>query len=181
MIICPSCKEEIEEESHFCDQCGQELVYCSSCGRVGMGRRCTYCGGLMVGPDGLQQPGANDPSLSMSYTVTRGGSQGVPMQHGIPTLTLYNPSLDIRIVGINGAIIGRRQGPYKEIFEKHMYISGTHAQLVYNNELGWSIIDKHSSNGSKLNQRDMSPDIPMSLKSGDIVTLANINLQVSIV
>ena len=62
-----------------------------------------------------------------------------------------------------------------------MYISGTHAQLVYNNELGWSIIDKHSSNGSKLNQRDMSPDIPMSLKSGDIVTLANINLQVSIV
>ena len=26
MIICPNCKEEIEERSHFCDQCGQELV-----------------------------------------------------------------------------------------------------------------------------------------------------------
>ncbi len=53
MIICPSCKEEIEEESHYCDQCGQELVYCTSCGRVGMGRRCTYCGGLMAGVDEL--------------------------------------------------------------------------------------------------------------------------------
>ena len=78
MIICPSCKEEIEEESHYCDQCGQELVYCSSCGRVGMGRRCTYCGGLMVGPEGVKeqrnvpQSGAADNS---SAPYTYGGCQ----------------------------------------------------------------------------------------------------------
>ena len=48
MIICPSCKEEIEEQSCYCDQCGQALMYCSNCGRVGTGRRCTHCGGLMV-------------------------------------------------------------------------------------------------------------------------------------
>ena len=48
MIICPTCKEEIDDDSRYCDQCGQALLYCNQCGRVGVGRRCTYCGGLMV-------------------------------------------------------------------------------------------------------------------------------------
>ena len=190
MIICPSCKEEIEDDSHFCDQCGQELVYCSSCGRVGMGRRCTYCGGLMISADELiqkrQEPKqvSSPVSVSMSYSqMSRrmpDGSSAVSSPGGIPTLTLYNPSLDIRMIGMNGAIIGRRQGPYAQQLESHMYISGVHAQLIYKPDAGWCIIDKHSSNGTKLNQRDLQPDIPMSVKSGDIVTLANVNLQVSV-
>jgi len=201
MIICPSCKEEIEEDSHFCDQCGQELVYCSSCGRVGKGRRCTHCGGLMVSVDELQQQRVaaasmrSSASVSIQYAsqpVTSHPYSQVPMesvipdtpvpsaQKGIPSLTLYNPTLNIRMVGINGAVIGRRQGPYQQMFEGNMFISGVHAQLIYKPDIGWCIIDKHSSNGSKLNQRDLQPDVPMSIKSGDIVTLANINLQVSI-
>ena len=192
MIICPSCKEEIEDDSHYCDQCGQELVYCSNCGRVGMGRRCTYCGGLMVNVDELQQQRkqsvlqasfVSDVSSSQSLMQTSRrapeGSQ-MPVQNGIPTLTLYNPTLDIRMVGVNGAVIGRRQGPYQQLFEGNMYISGVHAQLIYKPDSGWCIIDKHSSNGTKLNQREVMPDVPMTIKSGDIVTLANINLQVSI-
>ena len=191
MIICPSCKEEIEDDSHYCDQCGQELVYCSNCGRVGMGRRCTYCGGLMISADEMMEQRVapkQQPSLADSLHVTIANSQttGEPrmpqsaVRSGIPTLTLYNPSLDIRIVGINGAIIGRRQGPYTQLFDGNMYISGVHAQLIYKPDTGWCIIDKHSSNGTKLNQRDLLPDVPMSIKSGDIVTLANINLQVSV-
>ena len=170
MIVCPSCKEEIEDDSHFCDQCGQELVYCSSCGRVGMGRRCTYCGGLMI------SAGMSYPQMSQRESA----AQPVRTPNGVPTLTLYNPSLDIRLVGMNGAIIGRRQGPYSQQLESHMYISGVHAQLIYKPDSGWCIIDKHSSNGTKLNQRDLQPDIPMSIKSGDIVTLANVNLQVTV-
>lgn len=103
---------------------------------------------------------------------------GVPQ--GIPALMLYNMSLNIRIQGINGAVIGRRQGPYASFFENNMYISGVHAQLKYNATTGWCIVDKHSSNGTKLNQHPMQPDVEMSLKDGDIVGLANINLQVSI-
>lgn len=174
MIICPSCKEEIEDDSHFCDQCGQKLVYCSSCGRVGMGRRCTYCGGLMISADEK----SDSPQMPVQNSIPT--QNGIPVQNGIPTLTLYNPSLDIRMVGINGAIIGRRQGPYAQMFDGNMYISGVHAQLIYKPESGWCIIDKHSSNGTKLNQRDLLPDVAMSIKSGDIVTLANINLQVSV-
>ncbi len=190
MIICPSCKEEIEDDSHFCDQCGQELVYCSSCGRAGMGRRCTYCGGLMISVDEIieqrkvpQKSQDDNPSVvTFGTNVSRrpDAPGAVATPGGLPTLTLYNPSLDIRMVGVNGAIIGRRQGPYTQLFEGNMYISGVHAQLIYKPDTGWNIIDKHSSNGTKLNQRDLLPDVPMSIKSGDIVTLANINLQVTI-
>ena len=191
MIICPNCKEEIEDGSYYCDQCGEALVYCSSCGRVGMGRRCTHCGGPMVSADELQkkqeqrqQASVVDtgPSVLPQSVVSRRPAEGaqMPSQSGIPTLTLYNPTLDIRMVGINGAVIGRRQGPYAQLFEGNMYISGVHAQLIYRPDCGWCIIDKHSSNGTKLNQRDLQPDVPMTMKAGDIVTLANINLQVSI-
>ena len=193
MIICPNCKEEIEERSHFCDQCGQELAYCTNCGRVGKGRRCTHCGGLMASPDDLDKKNGNGSmaaidAASLSFNqVTQASMRAVDepqrpvaAKNGIPTLTLYNPSLDIRLTGVNGAVIGRRQGPYQQLFEGNMFISGVHAQLIYKADTGWCIIDKHSSNGTKLNQRDLLPDVPMSIKSGDIVTLANINLQVSV-
>lgn len=193
MIICPNCKEEIDDDSRYCDQCGQALLFCGRCGRVGIGRRCTNCGGMMVSYDEYQKH-AEGAQTKFSLSMTRsavsqtGNAQpsarkmepmmGVPQ--GIPALMLYNTSLNIRIQGINGAVIGRRQGPYASFFENNMYVSGVHAQLKYNAATGWCIVDKHSSNGTKLNQRSLQPDVEMSLKNGDIVGLANINLQVSI-
>ena len=97
---------------------------------------------------------------------------------GVPVLTLANDNLNIRIVGVNGAIIGRRNGPYTQFFSQCPYVSGTHAQLKYSAGTGWSITDKHSSNGTKLNQRSLQPDVEMSLNNGDTLTLANVNLQV---
>ena len=192
MIICPTCKEEIEDDSHFCDQCGQALLYCSSCGRVGKGRRCIYCGGLMIDVDELKSKnnlyGTVNGYSQRNYvtgSTTAGRTSFNPAasitnSHNIPMLTLYNANLDIRIVGQQGAVIGRRQGPYTNYFEQNMYVSGVHAQLVYNSDTGWSIIDKHSSNGTKLNDRALQPDVPMSLKNGDIVTIANISMQVTV-
>ena len=63
MIICPNCKEEIEEDSCYCDQCGHELFYCERCGRVGIGRRCTSCGGMMLSAAGDHQQ-RSDMSMS---------------------------------------------------------------------------------------------------------------------
>lgn len=191
MIICPNCKEEIEDDSHYCDQCGQALLFCDKCGRVGLGRRCIYCGGMMVGPEEHQNARRLHSPYSMSVSSgivsqtdisqTAPGQGSAPrIPQGIPVLTLTNPSLNIRIQGINGAVIGRRQGPYAQYFEKNMFISGVHAQLKYNASSGWCVVDKHSSNGTKLNQRPLQPDVEMSLNSGDILSLANVNLQVSI-
>ena len=181
MIICPTCKEEIDNDSHFCDQCGQALLFCDRCGNVGVGRRCTRCGGLMVAPS--SNPAEGVPGMSESLKMemaTSGSMRGNHQQdgNGIPVLTLANDSLNIRIVGINGAIIGRRTGPYSHFFDKYPYVSGTHAQLKYSVSTGWCVVDKHSSNGTKLNQRSLQPDVDMSLSNGDVLTIANINVQV---
>ena len=187
MIICPACKEEIDDDSHFCDQCGQALLFCNQCGRVGIGRRCTYCGGLMVAPGASSSSANAAVQRSLQSYASSIGSMGNISQPGgtgrvggIPVLTLANDSLNIRIVAMNGAIIGRRKGPYTQFFEKHAYVSGVHAQLKYNPETGWCIADKHSSNGTKLNQHILQPDVEMKLNNGDILTVANISLQVII-
>lgn len=185
MIICPACKEEIEDNSYFCDQCGQALLFCNQCGRVGLGRRCTHCGGLMVSPIERQNnKQAESPSLSTGFAPFSLSSVGVSQagvpRGGIPVLTLANDSLNIRIVAMNGAIIGRRKGPYTQFFEQHGYVSGVHAQLKYKSGSGWYVTDKHSSNGTKVNQRTIQPDTDMLLSNGDVLTIANINLQVII-
>ena len=197
MNICPNCKEEIDDDSHYCDQGGQMLTYCEKCGRVGMGRRCTSCGGLMLSADDYQRRGSNSISVSMSMGMSQGflsssqrylnttGNRPVNASHSQrggmpPQLLLYNDSLGIRIIGINGGVIGRRQGPYVQFFQQQKYMSGVHAQLMFYPETGWHIVDKHSSNGTKLNDHKLQPDVEMSLKNGDIVTLANVVLKVSI-
>ncbi len=182
MIICPTCKEEIDDDSRFCDQCGQALLYCNQCGRVGIGRRCTYCGGLMVPPgDGAQMSSASVASVGYAtYGSLRQDDSRHAGGESMPVLTLANDSLNIRIVAMNGAIIGRRKGPYTQFFEKQAYVSGVHAQLFFKPETGWSVIDKHSSNGTKLNQHQIQPDVNMTLNNGDILTIANVNLQVII-
>jgi len=193
MIICPNCKEEIDDDSRFCDQCGQALLFCNNCGRVGIGRRCTQCGGMMISADEYHRNGERtgyasfiSSSISQSYSTTgpasfslqNGGQKDSPQ--GIPMLTLSNTSLNIHFQGINGAVIGRRQGPYTQYFSQHMYVSGVHAQLKYNAGSGWCVVDKHSSNGTKLNQHALQPDVEMALRNGDILTIANINLQVGV-
>lgn len=189
MIICPNCKEEIEDDSYYCDQCGQALLFCEHCGRVGKGHRCTHCGGIMISPDKQREIASRTETSSWGSVSNptpvsiskREVNTDIPqMPDGIPQLSLYNGMLNIRIIGYNGAIIGRRQGIYKQFFEKNMYVSGVHAQLMYNAKSGWCIVDKHSSNGTKINQRSIQPDIPMALHNGDILSVANVNLQVVI-
>ncbi len=185
MIICPNCKEEIDDSSHYCDQCGHELFYCKNCGRVGMGRRCTHCGGLMASPDAIQQMASGPDRMASGKTdyvqsTMPSITGGMHAPQGVPILLLINSSLNIRLQGVNGAIIGRRQGPYSQFFEQNMYVSGVHAQLLYKANNGWCVVDKHSSNGTKLNQHPLQPDVEMSLKSGDILTIANINMEVNI-
>jgi hypothetical protein len=119
-------------------------------------------------------------SSSMSMGPSISFSQAAPSHRGLPVLTLANDSLNIRIVAMNGAIIGRRKGPYIQFFEQHSYVSGVHAQLKYKSDSGWCVIDKHSSNGTRVNQRPIQPDVEMTLNNGDILTIANINLQVII-
>jgi len=176
MIICPNCKEEIDDDSHYCDQCGQALLFCEQCGRVGMGRRCTHCGGLMVSAEEHEQASAGRPAMPMSHQPMAAG----PISQAMPVLTLINQSMNLQIVGINGGIIGRRQGPYVQYFQQFMFVSGVHAQLNYRPNMGWTVTDKHSSNGTKVNELSLTPDVETPLRPGDVLTIANISFEVTL-
>ncbi len=126
---------------------------------------------------GMASPSVAPQMFSSSIGVSQTPSSRAG---GMPTLTLANDSLNIRIVGMNGAILGRRKGPYTQFFQQHAYVSGVHAQLKYKPGTGWCVADKHSSNGTKVNQRSLQPDVDMTINNGDVLTLANINLQVII-
>ena len=251
MIICPACKEEIEDDSHYCDQCGQQLLFCKQCGHVGLGRRCTRCGGMMALPAGsmaaanaganpmatpmgnpmanpmanpMGRPTANPgvgaavrPGVNISVTPSASVSRAAnvpPAQQqqpvsprtsnaqniaasisvgpaisiaqagagrsSMPMMTLVNESLNIRITAMNGAIIGRRKGPYVQFFEQNSYVSGIHAQLKYKSGAGWFVIDMNSSNGTRINQNPIQPETENPLKNGDVLSIANVNLQVVI-
>ena len=139
----------------------------------------------MITPEELQRKHETATSSPASLSLSQGfvSNVGHPIAAtplAVPTLLLTNSPLNIRIQGINGAIIGRKQGPYAQFFTQNRYVSGTHAQLKYTPGAGWCISDKNSSNGTKLNERPLQPEIDMSLKNGDIVTIANISLEVSI-
>jgi hypothetical protein len=192
MIICPNCKEEIDDDANYCDQCGQALLFCENCGRVGKGRRCTFCGGLMVSRENKKDGLTSGDSLNTTTGMTAHMSQTFsidtmrPTVHlpnetsSTPQLVLYNGNLNIRILAYNGAILGRRQGSFREFFANNKYVSGLHAQLTFNSSTGWCVVDKHSSNGTKINNRPIQPDMPMTLHDGDILSLANVNLQISV-
>lgn len=201
MIICPKCKVEIEADSYYCDQCGQEIRYCQSCHKVGKGNRCTACGGHMIAAK-IQDKGVKsgyEPSSSPStpngqsqsgYTVNRespitqtqkfdtGTTIKVP---GTMRLILSNTMLGLSFEGVDGAVIGRKQGIYANIFANYPYVSGSHAQLKFDPiKKQWMLTDMNSSNGSKYNGKPLIPNTPCMLENGGTVQLANIVLTVAI-
>ena len=206
MIKCPNCKAEIEEDSNFCDQCGQELFFCEQCGKVGKGRRCIYCGGMMLRLDERRSKaeqfmmisrGARsiDP-VSHSYTasyISQNTSKPVssPVRPAdmtasqkmnvMPQLQLINSEQNIHLVGYNGAVIGRREGVYAKHFQGAMYVSGIHAQLMYSAQSGWCVLDKHSSNGTFVNGARLEPDVARPLHDGDTVAFANMRFVARII
>lgn len=178
MIVCPKCKAEIDMDSWYCDQCGFELRFCSQCGKPGKGNRCTFCGGIMYAPAERSQmtsPGGESSTVQVQ-TVTAGSVKG----YSVPQLFLTNTTLNVRMEGTNGAVIGRKKGPYQLMLANFSYISGSHAQLKYEAQSGWTITDLNSTNGTLLNQNRLMPGVSSPLKNGGKLQLANIELNIEI-
>ena len=186
MMHCPKCKAEIDSDSYYCDQCGQEIRFCQSCRKPGKGNRCTACGGRMI-------PAAEYMKSSMPYTAASLASQPVS-RDAVPAsdvatmkvpatvrLILSNGLMGITIEGVDGAVIGRRQGIYCAQFSRFPYVSGTHAQLKFDVVKNrWTITDMNSSNGTKYNGTALVPGMPCVLENGATVQLANVMLTVAV-
>lgn len=70
MQTCPKCKQIIDDDSWFCDQCGTELMVCPNCKAVRRGIRCNTCGTKLISAKDFAQ---NNGVLGNATTPPSGG------------------------------------------------------------------------------------------------------------
>ncbi len=185
-MICPKCKVEIDSDSYYCDQCGQEIRYCQSCHRPGKGNRCTACGGRMVSAaEYFRQPSfvpvATPSSPAPAPAETAFAASTTLKAPTSVRLVLANGLLGISLEGVDGAVLGRRQGIYQPQLSRFPYVSGAHAQLKFDAlQNHWTVTDMNSSNGTRYNGEPLSPGVPRTLEQGATLQLANVVFTVSI-
>jgi len=73
---CAFCKEVIDDDSFYCDMCGEEIKSCPACKKTGKGKVCTACGTPLVtlksltGVTGGNEKGEAQTSPHMGANVT---------------------------------------------------------------------------------------------------------------
>ncbi len=184
-MICGKCKADIDNDSIYCDQCGEELFICPKCGNPGRGKICTQDGTKLVSAKELNRSSQNSGSISSQQAQkTASANKTVASQpqdnSAQSVLSLINKSININISPQNGDIIGRRTGNFTSIFGSYNEVSGTHAKVSYSPQLGWQITDLGSSNGTKYNGKDLTPNVPQKIENKSFVQIANIEFYVQI-
>jgi len=169
---CQSCKETIDDDSRYCDQCGEQIMVCSVCGRPGKGKRCIFDGKELVPATGMAsgaQPVSQNSGASSASGVSNASGDKVKLSsqmHGI------------MIEAGDGDIIGRKNGAFADIFGRFNFVSGTHCKIV-KNAAGWHIQDMGSTNGTTYNGTKLIPNTLYPLTSGATVKIADIELTVT--
>jgi hypothetical protein len=172
---CPLCKETIDDDSCYCDQCGEQILVCSVCGRPGKGKRCIFDGKELVPAAGV----------TSTPTVQAPGMQPVPQSNGASggTSSSDKVKLTSQIHGItieagDGDIIGRKNGAFANVFSRFNFISGTHCKIV-KTAAGWHIQDMGSTNGTIYNGATLVPNALYPIASGTKVKIADVELTVT--
>lgn len=174
-IECPFCKQQIDADSCFCDQCGAQILVCSVCGHPGKGKRCIHDGKEMVPAGGAATQGTQ--TAHITTPISAPASTPVPIQQ-CPAgnkLKLSSQSHGINIEVSDGDIIGRKNGPFANIFGRFSTVSGSHCKF---NKTGssWYVQDTGSTNGTFYNGQRLSPNAPALLQSGTAVKIADVEL-----
>jgi hypothetical protein len=168
---CPSCKETIDDDSRYCDQCGEQIMVCSMCGRAGKGKRCIFDGKELV-------PATGNVSAPAVQTQA---VQHVPQSGG--KIKLTSQMHGIMIEAQDGDIIGSKKGTFASVFKRFNHVSGEHCRIV-KTLTGWHIKDtgstgEGSTNGTFFNGSRLTPNTLYPLASGITVTIADVELLVT--
>ena len=99
---CPSCKEQIDDDSRYCDLCGEKILICSECGRPGKGKRCKFDGKELIEPGSQPAPTQVQatpviiqPDMAVQNTTGGGTSPTVtpPVQTPPPSVQVAPPPI----------------------------------------------------------------------------------------
>jgi FOG: FHA domain len=208
LVKCPFCGKEIENDSFYCDQCGEELKICPRGHGFRKGKVCGECGvGLIEAKNASNgqaapaepkpattqssspQPQPTEPQVSVQQPVSVQQSPPIS-QADSPAKTvrpevvaepkfLVSNALNARLDLKDGAIIGRRAGDYTHVFGNQGYVSGSHARLQKNMSGAWEIVDLDSSNGTFLNGQKLVANQPVAIKIGDTVAFYDLTFIVN--
>jgi pSer/pThr/pTyr-binding forkhead associated (FHA) protein len=196
---CPSCKEQIDGDSRFCDQCGEQIFICSQCGRPGKGKRCIFDGKEMVpagdaGQQSSQTTQINQsPPAQAAQPPAQTGQTPVhaappppqpaqpPVQQSFTSgdkIKLSSQNYGIMIEAAEGDTLGRRAGPFTGIFGRFPQISGAHCKIV-KTDGNWHVLDLGSTNGTFYNNSRLTHNSPVLLQSGTNIKLADLELLIT--
>lgn len=164
---CPYCKETIDDDSWFCDQCGKELHFCPECRQPKRGTECPACGTDLVSAKQYHAPALADVIVSNVM-------QAFETKHetAVPTM-LEGDGFKLTL---KEGIFGRTTGIYPE-FGTQIYISGRHGELRRVDE-NWQIRDLGSHNGTFLNGVRLATNVWTDLHVGDLLKIATTHLNV---
>jgi len=190
MIQCPECKQDIDNDSGFCDQCGKQILVCSKCKRPGKGKRCIIDGSELVPNNQSGSSTASD--TSDPATINIDSTQPPPVQppapqpppaQASPGAGLSSDKIILSGQGItievsNGDVLGRSKGPHAAVLGRFSVISGSHCKII-KTAAGWSIEDLGSTNGTYYNNSRLAPNSPVVIQSNASIKLANVDFTVS--
>lgn len=156
---CYHCKQQIDDDSLYCDQCGEQIFICPDCGLPGKGagKRCGQCGKPLI-------------AAGSETTSSRQHSQNMEPQAKQPATRLVSREMGITIELSDGLVIGRLEGPYARMLAHLKFLSARHASIRRDRQ-GWIIADEGSRNGTAVNGQWCYS--PLHFDTGDTVSLAN--------
>ena len=204
---CPSCNEQIDDDSWYCDRCGIQIMVCSDCGLPGTRKFCNHDGKPMVTAESraaASPPGAApvQPPAQQIYAQQDNkppppcdGKRMDPPQVQVqtPPQTVEHTQKPGQASGGNtvkftgngitfeakdGDVIGRKTGSFVGIFAGYQYVSGTHCKIV-KLPAGWHIQDLGSSNGTFVQGNKLAPNAPYPLTNNAAVKIATTDFTVT--
>lgn len=198
---CAFCREFIDDDSFYCDMCGEEIKSCPSCKKTGKGKVCTACGTpLTAVKSQTSAPGENgkgagqqasphaSPHMAANVTVSsdaKGGTYRLPDEKPavsrIPELRLLNKNINADLKIDDNTILGRETGQYISTFSSFKQVSGKHCRFNYDKIKGWSVTDLGSTNKTRYNNECLVPDNPQFLGDKTYLKIANIEFFVRII
>lgn len=201
-LVCPWCQAFLDEDSWFCDQCGNELRLCPQCNSLRKGKVCTQDGATLVslkdrasGLSAASARSATPQAISHASTATPVPSPVIPSdmvskqaQAGFQPqagstqeeLVLINRNLGLNLVVRPGHVLGRGEGPFSDLLRGYKAISRRHCLFTYEPAKGWTVTDLGSANGVDYNGRRLQPHQPEPLRSGSFLVIGNIEFFVEI-
>lgn len=195
-MICPHCKEHIDEDSLFCDQCGREIFICPVCKNTGAGKFCTKDGSKLLSmKDWIRQQeeqkeqkeSTKEDARQDSFRQVSEQSEQEEQKENKPAFPVspnsgisipeeiyfVSPAGDMTLRIVEDTVIGR-EGAFSGILGNNRYISRRHLRVWKDPGRGWYIEDLHSTNGTRYNGVALKPGEARLLEENATVEIAGV-------